>query len=107
MENKRTYEVIGNNIKYIREQKQMTTSEFAEYIKTTKPQLSNVENGERGFSITKLSEIAEITNYPLSFILTGRKATIEKEFTDRLVLAEEHMRKAGDIINSMISLLQK
>ncbi|MCL2383577.1 MAG: helix-turn-helix domain-containing protein [Oscillospiraceae bacterium] len=101
MESKETYELIGKNIDYIREQKNMKVPEFATYIKTSKTQLINVIKGERGFSITKLFEIAETTNFSINFILTGNKITTQEEITEKLVLAEEYIKKAADILNSV------
>ncbi|MCL2354764.1 MAG: helix-turn-helix domain-containing protein [Oscillospiraceae bacterium] len=106
MESKETYKVIGENIDYIREHKIMTVPRFAEYIKTSKTQLINVLKGERGFSITKLLEISEITNFPISFILTGEKITVNDEVAQKLILAEEYIRKAEELVNSVRGVIR-
>ena len=106
MKSKNIYETIGNNINYIRTQKGMTPAEFATYINATKTQLQYVMKGERGFSITKLCEISEITDFPLTFIITGKKASVEEDVAEKLKLAAEHFEKANDIVKSIISLVE-
>jgi len=107
MESKEILKNIGKNIDNIRIQKNMTAAEFAIYIKAPKTQVLNVIKGERGFSITKLFEISEITNVPINFILTGEKLTIEQEVKKRLLSVEDDLKKVVDNISNIMAVVKK
>lgn len=96
---------IGKNINTIRLQKNMTNPQFAKYIKTTPSQLSNVIKGERGFSITKLLEISEITGYPIEFILTGKKSHVEEDLKHKLSILQKEIKQIHDETNHITSIL--
>jgi transcriptional regulator with XRE-family HTH domain len=106
MESQKTYKIIGENIEIIRVKTGKSVAEFAKYISVSESQLKSVLRGIRGFSITKLINISEITNVPISFILTGSKISESEEILQKLSEAEEHMEKAKNIIRGAKILME-
>lgn len=97
---------IGKRIDYIKEQKGMTNQEFAEYINTTTQQLSYVIKGERGFSITKLIEISEVTEYPIEFILTGETSNIDNKIKEQIEIINNQMKQITNMLNNITGLIK-
>lgn len=64
--------VVGNRIKIIRKQRNMTQSKLAECLDYANEwQIQRIENGETGCSVDKLMEIAQILNTSTDFLLFG------------------------------------
>lgn len=106
MDNKEVQKIVGENIKYIMDEKGMGIQEFSNYINVKRQHLLKVIKGEAGFSIKKILEISEITKFPLEFILTGKKVTMGNEVKEKLNVAEKHAKAIKDIIDSMGSLIE-
>ena len=49
----------GENIKRLRENKNMTQEELAQILGVTSSNISQIESGERGLNITKAQKIAQ------------------------------------------------
>lgn len=97
---------IGKRLEKIKRAKNMTNAEFANYIGTTQQQLSYVLRGERGFSVSKLLEISNKTNYPIEYILTGKSIDINEELRKKikeLKKKNEEIAKRLDELNSYIA----
>lgn len=97
---------IGKRIKYIKDQKGMNIQEFANYINTTKQQVSYVIKGERGFSISKLVEISKITGYPIEFILTGKTIDMDEKIKKQIEDINEQIKQTINSLNNIISLMK-
>lgn len=64
--------VVGNRIKIIRKQRNMTQSKLAECLDyANERQIQRIENGETGCSVDKLMEIAQILNTSTDYLLFG------------------------------------
>lgn len=64
--------IVGNRIKQIRKQKNMTQSKLAEFLDyTNERQLQRIENGETGCTVDKLMEIAQILDTSTDYLLFG------------------------------------
>lgn len=64
--------VVGDRIKTIRKQRNMTQSKLAECLDyANERQIQRIENGETGCSVDKLMEIAQILNTSTDFLLFG------------------------------------
>lgn len=64
--------VVGNRIKQIRKQRNMTQSSLAEHLDyANERQLQRIECGETGCSVDKLMEIAQILNTSTDYLLFG------------------------------------
>jgi len=103
---------IGKNLDYIRKEKNLSPSKFASLIKASKSQLTYVLRGEKGFSISKLLEISEITGYSIGFIYTGNKFTVQEEMKEYLELAkkqleltQEHLKLVERTITAISSMI--
>ena len=97
-QDKQTLEKIKNDMG-------MNTSQFAKYIDTTIQQLSYVLKGERGFSISKLIEIAEKTGYPIEYILTGKSIDTNSEIRNRLKKINMQIQKINEEIKDLNKLI--
>jgi len=64
---------VGNVIKDLREDKNLTQKQFAEMLGTTPRSISYYENGDRKIPIDMLPEISKILEVPVEYILTGKK----------------------------------
>lgn len=63
---------VGNRIKQIRKQKNLTQSKMAEFLDyTNERQLQRIENGETGCTVDKLMEIAQILDTSTDYLLFG------------------------------------
>ncbi|MEG2289954.1 MAG: helix-turn-helix domain-containing protein [Clostridium sp.] len=67
---------VGNVIKDLREDKNLTQKQFAEMLGTTPRSISYYENGDRKIPIDMLPEISKILEVPVEYILTGKKDII-------------------------------
>ncbi|MNS95769.1 hypothetical protein D3C72_1300400 [compost metagenome] len=105
MESRELYKNIGNNLDLIRREKKMTISEFSQYIHASSTQLVNVIKGERGFSIRKLLEISEITNYPIEFILIGKKTIVEDDIKLKLETANNLIKEANEMLSTVNNII--
>lgn len=106
MDNSNLRKEIGSRINEIKKLNNMTNTEFAEYIGTTTQQLSYVIRGERGFSISKLLEISNKTNFPIEYILTGKKTDVNAELKRKikeLKKKNEEISRKIDELNSYIA----
>lgn len=64
--------VVGDRIKKIRKQRNMTQSTLAEHLDyANERQLQRIESGETGCSVDKLMEIAQILNTSTDYLLFG------------------------------------
>ncbi len=105
MENRDIKVEIGKRIEKIKNDMGMNTSQFAKYIDTTIQQLSYVLKGERGFSISKLIEIAEKTGYPIEYILTGKSIDTNSEIRNRLKKINMQIQKINEEIKDLNKLI--
>lgn len=64
--------VVGDRIKQIRKQRNMTQSKLAECLDyANERQLQRIERGETGCSVDKLMEIAQILSTSTDYLLFG------------------------------------
>lgn len=96
---------IGKRIEKIKNDMGMNTTQFAKYIDTTVQQLSYVLKGERGFSISKLIEIADKTGYPIEYILTGKSVDTNLEIRNRLKKINMQIEKINEEIRDLNKLI--
>ena len=63
-------EIIGQNLRAIREKKALTQEGLAFYAQTSAAYIGNIERGEGNPTINTLNRIATVLNVPLSQLLT-------------------------------------
>lgn len=77
-------QTIGENIRYIRQQRNMSLEDLAEIINVTPGFLGLVERGQRGTDISKLADIAKSFDVTLDYLTTNSNkqnlSLNEKEF---------------------------
>ena len=65
------FKVVGNRIKSLRKQKDLTQEGLAKKMSLSVAYLSRVERGISHISLKRLTEIAEILGVPISYLLSG------------------------------------
>ncbi len=92
-------EMIGNRLKSIRAQKNLTLEEVAKLTDVSKPMLGQIERGQSAPTITTLSKIATGLKVPLSTFLREEApeyVLAEVEF-DTLLQEENGMMRASNL----------
>lgn len=75
--------VVGNRIRKVRKQRNMTQSKLAEHLEySNERQLQRIECGETGCSVDKLMEIAQILNISTDYLLFGMETNPETLYMD-------------------------
>ena len=65
------YEIVGTRLKNARVSKELTQNELSKILGISVAYLSRVENGKSKINLTRLTEISEKLNIPLSYFLEG------------------------------------
>ncbi len=100
------YQQIGQRIKKVREDNDLTQSELAERLGFTKATMSLIEQGERKVAVHEIEKIAEILNKNLDYFL-GKK--MEKPVPDlRFALrADDNLSdKAKDQVLNFVEFIK-
>lgn len=101
--------VVGNRIKQMRKQRNMTQSRLAEVLDyTNERQLQRIENGETGCTVDKLMEIAQILNISTDYLLFGienQRDEVSCEMTGGTEGQKLFMRKISKVVFDNIELL--
>ena len=102
--------VVGNRIKQMRKQRNMTQSRLAEVLDyTNERQLQRIENGETGCTVDKLMEIAQILNISTDYLLFGIESPEDEILAEKSAGKTEgqilFMRKIIKVIYDNIELL--
>lgn len=61
--------IVGNNIKKIRKENNLTQRQLADYLKICESSVSKYEKGTTDISLSKLSELSKIFNTPVVKLL--------------------------------------
>ena len=82
------YSIIGERLKKARKTKNLTQEQLAEKIDVSVAFLSRVERGDVKINLSRLSQICDILDISLSYILTGvgsnSKDYLSDEFSNLL-----------------------
>lgn len=82
------YCVVGNRIKGIRKVKGITQEQLAKRMGISVTYLSRIERGSSKINLNRISEICELLNVPMNYILVGTaeksKDYLVKEFNEVL-----------------------
>ena len=95
---------MGRRIEALRRAQKLTRREMAEGLGRTEKYIYDVENGNRGLSLTSLIEVAAYLNVSADYLLTGkdfdvsRYAYLIKPIKEK-PLIEEIYRKILEIID--------
>ena len=104
MEKKEINIEIGRRIKLARETAGLTQDRFAELIDMGPKNLSSVERGQVGISITTLHRICRVLSISADQLLFGyENNTVPSELAERLSrLSPQQFQIANDILNKLI-----
>lgn len=61
--------IVGNNIKKLRKENNLTQRQLADYLKICESSVSKYEKGTTDISLSKLSELSKIFNTPVVKLL--------------------------------------
>lgn len=61
--------IVGNNIKKIRKENNLTQRQLADFLKICESSISKYEKGTTDISISKLGELSKIFNIPVVKLL--------------------------------------
>ena len=70
---------LGNTIKYLRENKEMSQSELSKKAGVNREQISRIESGQVNVTVKTIYKLAEALNVPISFFF---KKTEEYKYND-------------------------
>ena len=95
-------EEIGNRIKEIRENMNMTKEAFAKNIGISGQYLGLIEHGKNYLSIEKLKVLCEFTNLSADYILFGKNPNIIND-TKNIIsdLNEKQIQNGCDVIKQL------
>ena len=65
------YSIIGERLKKARKSKKLTQEQLAESLDVSVAFLSRVERGDVKANLNRLTQICDILDIPLSYVLTG------------------------------------
>lgn len=86
---------IGNRIKNIRKQMNLSKDEFAKNIGISGQFLGMIENGKNFLSIEKLKNLCEFTNLSADYILFGKDNTSTNNLKELLKAFSNEQIEAG------------
>lgn len=98
---------IGRNIRIARENANLTQEKFAEMISVATKNVSDIERGVVGISISSLIRICEVLSVSSDDILFGRTAqdNVKNNISERLDrLPPKQFELALDIINKLFEV---
>jgi len=104
VEKKEIYAEIGRRIKFAREEAGLTQERFAEMIDMGPKNLSSVERGQVGISITTLQRICRVLSISADQILFDIETdSAPTALAERLArLSPQQFEIASDILNKLI-----
>lgn len=88
-------EEIGNRIKEIRENMNMTKESFAKQLGISGQYLGMIERGKSCISIEKLKKLCEITNLSSDYILFGKDCNVTDNMKKVLLQFNEDQIQTG------------
>ena len=93
---------IGQRVKIIRENMNMTKEDFAKLIGMTGQYLGTVEKGIHGLTVEKIIKICKIGNYSADYLLFGTETNTNKNIENILSdLTIEQINNAFEILKSL------
>lgn len=69
-----TWRKVGQRLRAVREQLNMTQDAVAEYLGVTRPVVSNLENGKRPIALSELTRLAMLYGFPVQYFLGDDRA---------------------------------
>ncbi|HJJ05419.1 MAG TPA: helix-turn-helix domain-containing protein [Clostridiaceae bacterium] len=110
-ENKDILQIIGNNIKIARNQRNYTQSKLAEYLEVSDKFVSLLESGKSGLSITNVIKICKILKIEPNTLFKDvftYDDEIDKNIIDKLsILTEEDKQFLNNSIDYILSKSNK
>lgn len=74
-----SYALIGQNIKAVRQNRQVSQEQMAEILGVSVSYLSRIERGAKKINLDRLGQISEILNTPVEYFLHGSVLSGERE----------------------------
>ncbi len=101
------YKAVGNRIRKLRSEQGITQEELAFRLNSSAAYLSNIENGIKKPSLTKLTDIAQILNVTLNDLIYDKEEESDPS-DDELtkLLSTWEPEKAARIKTNIVSILQ-
>lgn len=100
---------IGNNIRLIRENSNLTQEQFGELVSLGAKNISDIERGITGITVGTLKRICETTCVSSDFILFGDKDinNIEHIIKQLERLPKDELTIIQDLLNKLFSTFSK
>lgn len=106
---------VGNTIKQIRKQRNLTQQQLADELKLSRSYLSDIENGRKQPSIKTTQALADKLNVTIGYLTSGNKMfgdLTENEAKQQIlkmnkILNKDHKDKEKNLKNNLFELLQK
>lgn len=99
------YKLIGKRVKKARNEKGLTQEKFAEELGVSVSFISQVESGEKKFNLSRISEVSQILEKPITYFVDGYegKSTDDLEEIINLLkrMSDRQLKLALDIIRAM------
>jgi len=100
---------IGELIKFLRKSTGMSQEEFAKFLNMKQPNVSLMENNDRGLTAEDFIKICEMTNInPMNFVSGSQKIITMSEkdvaFIEEAKLFFDNLSKQIQIINQSITI---
>lgn len=99
------FKAIGQRIKRLRKEKELTQEKLAELLNISTEHLSRIETGSYRPSFSLITKISEIFNVDEQTIMFGNtiNKTTDKELYDRIECLSEEKKQAVKLILDLIS----
>ncbi|MBQ7160280.1 MAG: helix-turn-helix transcriptional regulator [Clostridia bacterium] len=103
--------IIGQNIKYYRQESRLTQVKLAEKIGVSYETLSKMERGIYGITLEKLMAISKELNVPLDYLAFGKEYCLKHRKPDNLttafgLLSKKERDLFRDILKIIIEMIQ-
>jgi transcriptional regulator with XRE-family HTH domain len=97
---------IGQRIKRMRKEKNLTQQEVADYLNVKRPNLSRIETGEVTPTLKHILRLCELFQVSIQFLILGKQSTELPDFqemNDKILEMLGHMAMNPSLMHAMLS----
>lgn len=99
------YKLIGKRVKKARNEKGLTQERFAEELGVSVSFVSQVESGEKKFNLSRISEVSQILERPITYFVDGYEGKSADDLEEVVNLlkrmSDKQLKLALEIIRAM------